>query len=284
MRKQLTMIGLVALVLIALAFALRLNLNPTLEQDTSNESSIVTEPKPINWSLSKNLVAEQGDTSLAVHFISLSGKQTVLIYSVAAPNGIDTNGLMIDLVETGKGKYAEKRQNILGQLEDLQFIALTSEGQKSKGAEIHLNLVSLEIPTGLDVKVTESLNGNAEGLPLSGNDNDAFARTGTIAQGKFLISFNGTGLYTGDLEADRENAPQRTQEEDLQAAQSGSKISEPQPTPAIAQPRKLTLELAAGKPILGDGTLRIENVATKQVKFLYFVILDDGEVRARILE
>ncbi len=56
------------------------------------------------------------------------------------------------------------------------------------------------------------------------------------------------------------------------------------PTATIVPPNPVAVELADGKQIDAEATLRIEDIQSGQVSYLYIVLLADGEVKATVIE
>ena len=56
------------------------------------------------------------------------------------------------------------------------------------------------------------------------------------------------------------------------------------PTATQVPPNPIAEELAGGKMILGQTTLRIENTKSSQVYYLYILFLEDGEVKSTVLQ
>lgn len=108
-----------------------------------------------------------------------------------------------------------------------------------------------------------------------------------IEQGKYRITYNGSGLYLGDLQSERANSKPMTLDElhasevaTGQAETASGKVATPVPPPPPEEQSKL----AGGKTVFSDFTFRIQDTETNKVKFLYLVILDDGDVKAEVLE
>ncbi|MDL1897770.1 hypothetical protein FBQ82_16025 [Anaerolineae bacterium CFX7] len=248
-----------------------------------NNTAPVSEPKPQFFELSENPRASKAGFDFSVQLVATSPKQTIMLYSMTAPESVEARDFAIDLIETGKSRENAKENSILEQFDKLRFGVLKFDPPSSRGAEFILRLDSPQ--TGpLELNVTKNTNLANSESPLNEGDRSIISREGSIEQGDYLVSFNGFGLYTRNLQADQANAQPRTQEEDLKAAQTRPAAAEPQQTPAPVEPRKITQELAEGKEIWSDASFRIENRVTKEVKILYVVILEDGQVKSRILE
>lgn len=242
-------------------------------------------PQPMSWMPSDQPVATQGEASVAVYLIELDSKQSLVLYSLSAPEA-RADELNASMVETGMDGLSSKESELLLKFGEVQFFASKFDPPQAKGQELHLKIESSKLGDGLDVQLTKEFAGIDSGQPLTELDRETVAGIGAVEQGGYRITFNGFFLNTGDLNADQLNEKPRTQQEDILAAsnpQNGRTVG-PLATPEPQKPSETLVQMAEGKPVRTQLTLRIENLSTKEVKFLYIITLDDGQVKAKFIE
>jgi len=275
----------VILAVLSIVLAACQSFGPIAELTTQaqDEQIVGSQPRPMYWMRGEQLYSAQGETNLAVHLIELDSKQSLVIYSLSAPQDRDLKPI---ISETGRNNLANQETDLLLDLVTVQFFVSKFEPPHAKGTELHLVIQSPELGNGLDTQLTKQLEGIESRQPLTESDRESLAGIDEIEQGGYRISFNGFFLNTGDLRADQTKSKPRTQMEDVLADSESQKGKSAGPLPT-KEPRKLyqkLLELSEGKPVRTDLTLRIENLKTKETKFLYIVTLDDGRVKAKIIE
>jgi hypothetical protein len=68
------------------------------------------------------------------------------------------------------------------------------------------------------------------------------------------------------------------------ATEAAAHPARPGVTPTPVQANPSALQLSGGKPILDEATLRIEDLQSHQVRFLYIVFLTNEDVKASWLQ
>lgn len=229
--------------------------------------------------------ATRGETSVAVYLTELDSRQSLVIYSLSAPEA-QADELNASMVETGKDGLSSKASELLLKLGEVQFFASKFDPPQAKGQELYLKIESSKLGDGLDVQLTKEYAGIDSGQPLTESDRESVAGIGAVDQGDYRITFNGFFLNTGDLRANQLNDKPRTQHEDILAAsnaQNGKTVG-PLATPEPKKPSQTQVQMAEGKPVRTQLTLRIENLSTKEVNFLYIITLENGQVKAKLIE
>jgi hypothetical protein len=259
---------------------------------TQEQPALLGEPPPprslpqqMSWLPGEQLFSTQGEASVGVYLTVLDNNRSVVIYSLAAPRPFSDN-LKEIVSENNRADLSNKESQLLAQLGDVRFIASTFDPPKVKGDELHLHLESSKFGNGLDVQLTKEFKSIESGHPLTASDRESVAGIDVVEQGGYRITFNGFFLYTGDLQADQKNSEPRTQQEDILAASEtkDGQTEGPIPTPEPRQLPRTLLELSDGKPVRNELTLRIENLATNEVNFLYIVILENGQVKTKLMK
>lgn len=241
------------------------------------------QPLQIFWELAKSPMGTNGESSLGVHFVVLQDQRVTVIYSFAGDEQLQEEfGSKIRLADNTGKKYEPVQKALLANLEHVHVGSLTF-----KGLARQANQLTLEFePSTNNPLVVEVAHLDSSSAQSSESSQSALGRQGPFEQSGYRITFNGFYLYKGDLAAEQQDSTPITQAEDLATAAAAQPKDplEPLPTAEPIQPSAITLELAQGEPMASEATLRVETIATKQVQFLYLVILKNGEVRAKVLE
>ncbi len=241
-------------------------------------------PRPMfaRWVMSDNPVISQGDYVFAVQVASLEPYRTRLLYSLS---GADANPLVagpeVYLRDDEGRTYASTKVTVLAQLPRLELGVITLDPRMPAGREMHLVLPSPQGSSPVDAELFR-FPGTRQG-PDGGEgtkSNLGLNREGYLEQAAYRLSFNGWGVIKGDR-----NDP--AYREQLSRAAAATFAAEPPRgaetlTPVPVNPIKL--QLSGGQPVTREGTLRVEDIQTKQVQYLYFVLLQNDEAKATLLQ
>jgi hypothetical protein len=179
----------------------------------------------------------------------------------------------------------------LAQLGQLQIGAVTSGPRvTTSGREIH---VLLDLAAGtqpMDVFVAKVV--GPEGMTPPGSAN----RAGYLDQSGYRVSYNGYDFTKGDRVAEVAQGNNATgvavteKPIPVMATEAAAAASwTPQPPGAtstrfVPTTEALAFELAGGKPIRSQATLRIEDLASKVPQYLFIIFLMDGSVKATLVQ
>jgi hypothetical protein len=286
---------------------------------TGTVQSDVVRPVLAHWGIGDRPVVSSGDFTLAANIVIIDGARLTVLYSFAGP---DPNQLLdsksVQLTdETGQLTHTPCMATQvppsypvsgdtqvappctpypiapvvthLAQLGQLQMGAITYSPRTIGALEQHV-LVSLPgVAKPLDV-LAARLIGPPQEDPASG----APYRLGYLDQAGYRVSFNGYGWNKGDQTAAIMQASSATGVPfGLLVTQLATQSAATQmavtnglngtSTPALTA-ALMGSNLAGGKPIRLDATLRIEDLQSHGVYYLYVVFLSDGEVKASLVQ
>lgn len=226
----------------------------------------------------------QGNITLALQVLNLGDSSTV-VYSLSGVDPATAPESFSPQLTNEKGDAIKLiRSDILAQLDGVQIGQFTFDAVPLGTQLLQLTLQSKEMEKPLAMTLAKIRAGPDERAGGSFYPFDYFE------QGSYRISINGFGLIRGDSIA-LANSRKGQSDQDLENeratraanAKNKTRPAEMPPTASPPTPEAAKLELAGGKPVVQDATLRIEEVKSGQVQYLYFVILEEGEVKAEIL-
>jgi hypothetical protein len=210
---------------------------------------------------------------------------TTVIYSLSGLDPATSPQSLSPQLTNEKGDEIKLvRADILAQLDDVQIGQFTFEGFPPGTQQLQLTIQSKDMQKPLGMTLAKFQAGTDERAGGSFYPFDYFE------QGSYRISSNGFGLIRGDTVA-RDKSQKGQTDQDLEneratrAANSKNKTrpAELPPTASPPTPEAAKLKLAGGKRIVQDATLRIEELKSGKVQYLYIVILEGGEVKAEML-
>lgn len=237
------------------------------------------------WQPEDNLQAVQSNLDFGVHLVQISNADTLIVYSGA---GLDVEkGLAdtkISLTDDQAGNYPLKAVIPLAIYKELQFGALLFQGHKPGARMLALQIQSSNDNEPVTLPIARAYGPDQE-LEHIGGVTTLF-RDGYIQQSKTRISNNGMGLFKGDRMGESLSEQGRSMQDiiDETATEAARSAQEQKatPTPVAADPQ--VEELTGGEKIDMDATIRIEDLDSNQVMFLYIFITTEGELKGRLIE
>jgi len=217
-----------------------------------------------------NPVAIQGPFSFAAHIVALTADQTIVIASTS-----DRSVLASTTLSDGQGRTFESLGTTpLAQLGPLVIEAIAFPPRAAEAGQLCLHLVP-SAEAGSNLKPMEVTIAQSSNAPDDVTHSCYLYRDGYFEQAGYRISFNAWALYQGDRVAEAASDVSGAFEEADVAGVVAT--STPISLPPIAQ------DLSGGQPVRTEATLRIEDITTGQVHYLYLLFLQNGEVKAALL-
>lgn len=279
MNKVAVLIGLGVLALIAMLVLAK------VEPDAEfGGRSISLKPALADWKFGDKPRAIVGKIDFGSQVVQISEDEFIVIYFMSGEK-IEklVSQFGLKLSDNSNKEYSLKKSSPLAQFDDVEIGALIFEPREEEARELNVTLNQPEFDKPLKAKVAKLIGKTAR-------DSDADTIFSLFDDGyqdisDYRISFNGWDF----VETDRlgNTASQRglsleelVQKRATEAANDATLLSEATPIPHPLGIDAVANELAGGKQLRTKLTLRIENLQTNQVSFLFIVILEDGDVRA----
>ncbi|HET7091250.1 MAG TPA: hypothetical protein VFL17_21660 [Anaerolineae bacterium] len=241
-------------------------------------------PKPASWDIGDSPAFSKEELSLAVHIVVLNEKQTIVVYSTPLIPDSSDGSLAFQLADDTGQVYTLIKDTALAEFDQLR-IGAAMFGARSPGAR--KLILQVRSPGGdalADLDIAKVVGAMQEDNEYLATATFAVFRDGYLNQGGYRISFNAWSLYKGDRVADALSEQGTTTEDLLRQKPEEVTPSEEQPTPTPVPESQTALDLAGGKPITLESTLRIEDTRSGQVSYLYIVFLADSELKAELLQ
>jgi hypothetical protein len=290
--------------------------NTTTVEKPTEAPNEVLRPLISRWIIGTKLEASEPSFSFAIHLLEITPHHTTVIYSTSYPSAdqfeVEKSIRMVD--QKGQ-EYPLLKVTPLNQFDNLKVEALTFVVRQRDATELHL-LVQPPGGEGLTLDFLAAMvYGSLEEFDyLYGSGYWWVSREGYVTQNQYKISFNGFWLGKGDLIAEERADPGLTDEEAMRGemhltetppsmAEAPTEISSPrilsppyppmitgtppwllEPTPTQVPPNAIAAELAGGKRIMREATLRFEDTQSGQVDYLYILFLEDGKVKSTVLQ
>ena len=259
---------------------------PRIETPPSPFPTVLNIPVFTAWQIGDNPIGSSGDFSFAAHALVLTGEQTMILYSLSRLSlRTSLAGSWIRMVDEAKQDYPLSIMTPLAELDRLQVGVITFAPRRAGIRELHLLLQPSAQAAPLDILVARLLN------PPEDSSRIAFARSSTsrdgyLEQTGYRISFNGWSLYKGDEVADQQSAKGMTTQQVLEqnATEAASRPASAGATPTIVPPNPSAQQLSGGRSVMDEATLRIEDLQSHLARFVYVVFLDNGDVKAIVLQ
>ncbi len=251
------------------------------------QSSLGVSAKPIeaSWSTGSNPIVSTDKTIFGAHVVVITDKQVTVVYSVSSDSSLKSIDAQAPKLTDNNGKqYKTTQPTALAELEGFQLVAVTFQSPETNASEFALEIQpgSEAVPLQITLAQIEPL--DAQPPYIFEGRQTLVAREGYLDQGDYRVSFNGFFPYSEDVVAKQQNSKGLTTEELIADEKTKAAttpeidLSKPFPTNAI------TDKVSEGKPRIGEATIRIENLKTGQVQFLFVVFLDDGDIKSTWLE
>lgn len=290
--------------------------NTTTVEKPTEAPNEVLRPMISRWIIGTKLEASEASFSFAIHLVEITPHHTTFIYSTSYPSADQFDvEKSIRMVDQRGQEYPLLKVTPLDQFDSLKVEALTFAVRQRDAIELHL----LVHPPGgehltLDFLAAMVYGSLEEFDYLYGSGQWWVRREGYLTQNQYKISFNGWWLGKGDLIAEERADPGLTNEEAMRGetyltetppsiAEAPTEISGPRvpsppyptmitgtppwlliPTPTQIPPNPIAAELAGGKRIKAEATLRFKDTQSGQVNYLYILFLEDGEVKSTVLQ
>lgn len=261
--------------------------NP-IAQETISKPVLPTaapfKPYSVSILVGDKSVAE-GDLTLAwqvMHF----GEMTTIVYSLSGVDPATPPDSLSPQLTNEKGEVIKLiHSDILAQLDGVQIGQFTFDAvpRGTQNLQLAIQSKEMEKPLSMTLAKFQAASDESFGGSIYAYDD--------IAQGLYRISPNGFGLIKGDRVAQAQAQKGQT-DQDLENeratrradAKNKTPLAGMPPTRSAPTPGAAKLELAGVKRVVQDATLLIQELNSGKVQYLYFVILEDGEVRAKLLD
>lgn len=225
-----------------------------------------------------------GGTTFAPQLFVFGDTFTTMIYTVSGEPALLSPESLAPTLRDDKGSSNKLNQlSTLMNLEQVQIGALVFEPPALGTQRLQLELQMSTDKVGITL-----VNIQSDGSQRPGG---TFYPDGYWEQGNYRFSINGLALVKGDRVAQAKSAiPLSDEELDNERAtraanaEANTPPSETPPTRTPPEVNPSALDLAEGKPIYQQATIRIQDLKSGKVQYLYLVILDDGQVKSMILE
>lgn len=291
MNFKVHLFNLLSTQLLVLLFACGSHNSPTIStvqpiptKPISVPTAAPLKPYPVTIDVGDKSMSD-GNVTLAWQFMHF-GSLTTIVYSLS---GLDsaTPAETLSPQLTNEKREAIKliRTDVLAKLDGVQIGQFTFDVVPPGTQELELTIQSKEMEKPIAMTLAK----------FQAESDEAFAGSiyayDDFEQGLYRISPNGFGLVKGDRVAIRNSRKAQT-DQDLENeratraanAKNTTPTGDVSPTANPPTPDTAKLDLAGGKRVVQDATLLIQELKSGRTQYLYFVILEDGEVKAEVLD
>lgn len=241
-----------------------------------------TLPIQSSWILGSNPLVSTKDAILGTHVILITDKQTTIIYSISSDQALnDVTKQSLSLKDDKDNNYKVGEPQLLASLDGLQIVSATFQNPAANAGKLEFELQPSDQMLAMKATVAQIDPPNSEPPVLEGSQ-ILIPRDGYLDQGNYRVSFNGFYTSTDNLAEKQQSAKGITTEELLKQSANETPNATDLTKPIPQNP--ITVQLADGKTVLGEATIRVEDIESRQVRFLYIVFLPDGETKSTWLE